>query len=229
MVRDPAWWRTEGLAGMAGDELDDAQRAALKAEFEPGERVLWAERAGPPPSPTIGVFPAFFAAVLCGASGFALMVLFGIYGIRPMGPGEMVFFLCLPPGAIGLVTGIGLVGKWVQHARTRWHLAHTFYALTDRRAIVGSDAHSPGEIAIGFFTSDMFDATLCVEYRDGSGDVFFVQDGDVAWPEWGFRGISGAKRVEGLVRRVLLGIGPEPGPEDGSGLGHSQKIIPAGD
>ena len=194
MMRDPAWERLESLAGMSGDELvgelDDEQLAALKAEFEPGERVLWAERAGPPPSPTIGVFPAFFAAVLCGASGFALMVLFGIYGLRPMSPAELAFFLCLPPAAIGLVTGIGLIGKWVQYLRTRWNLAHTFYALTDRRAMVGSDARQPGEIAIGFFTSDMFDATLCIEYRDGSGDVFFVRDGDVAWPEWGFRGIS---------------------------------------
>jgi len=222
MVRNPAWEHYENFADMACGELDDEQLAALKAEFEPGERILWSERAGPPPSPTIGVFPAIFAAIICGASGFALMVLFGIHGLRAMGPAEMAFFLCLPPGALGLMTGIGLIGKWVQHLRTRWNLAHTFYALTDRRAMVGSDAREPGEIAIGFFTSDMFDATLCVEYRDGSGDVFFVQDGDVAWPEWGFRRISGAKRVEGLVRRVLLGISPELGPEDGSGLGPSQ-------
>jgi len=127
------------------------------------------------------------------------MVLFGILGLRPMSPGELVFFLCLPPGALGLVAGIGFIGKWAQHVRARWNLAHTFYALTDRRAIVGSDARVPGEIAIGYFTSDMFDATLCVEYRDGSGDVFFVQDGDVTWPEWGFRGISRPTYVEGLV------------------------------
>jgi len=69
MVRDPAGERPESLAGMESDklvgELDDEQLAALKAEFEPGERVLWADRAGPPPAPTIGAFPAFFAAVLC--------------------------------------------------------------------------------------------------------------------------------------------------------------------
>ena len=196
----------------------------FKAEFEARRAASSGPIAsGPPPAPTVGVFPAFFAAVLCGASGFALMVLFGIFGLRPMSPGELVFFLCLPPGALGLVVGIGFIGRWAQHMRTRWNLAHTFYALTDRRAIVGSDAHSPGEIAIGFFTSDMFDATLCIEYRDGSGDVFFVRDGDVAWPEWGFRGISGPKYVDGLIRRtVLLGIGPEPGLEDGSGIGPSQ-------
>jgi hypothetical protein len=225
MVRDPAGARPESLAHMEGDklvgELDDEQLAALKAEFEPGEHVLWADRAGPPPTPTLGAFTAFFAAVLCGASGFALMVLFGIFGLRPMSPGELVFFLCLPPGALGLVVGIGYIGRWAQHMRTRWNLAHTFYAVTDRRALVGSDARVPGEIAIGYFTSDMFDATLCVEYRDGSGDVFFVQDGDVTWPEWGFRGISRPKYVEGLIRRVLLGIGPEPGLEDGAGIGPS--------
>jgi hypothetical protein len=221
MIRDPAWEQEPDFADLARGALDDEQRAALKAEFQPGEHVLWSERAGPPPSPTVGAFPAFFAAVLCGASGFALMVLFGIYGKHPMSWVELAFFLGLPPVALGLVAVIGLIGKRVEHSRAQWLLAHTFYALTDRRAMVGSDARVPGEIAIGYFTSEMFDATLCVEYRDGTGDVFFVQNGDVAWPEWGFRRISGAKRVEGLVRRVLLGIGPEPSPEDGPGRGPS--------
>lgn len=169
--------------------------------------------AGPPPSPTVGAFAAFFASALCGASGFALMVLFGIFGLRAMEMGEMLFYLGLAPCSIGLMVGIGIVGRWIQHERVRRRLSHTFYALTDRRAFVGSDASQPGEITIGFFTTEMFDDTLCIEYRDGSGDVFFVEDGDIAWPEWGFRGVSDAKSVERLVRRVLLGVDPQPGTE----------------
>ena len=117
MVRNPSWERPEDFGDLSVADLEDHQLAAFKAEFEPGERVLWAERAGPPPSPTIGAFPAFFAAVLCGASGFALMVLFGLYGRQPMSAGELVFFLCLPPAAIGSVTGIGILAKWGQHRR----------------------------------------------------------------------------------------------------------------
>ena len=101
-------------------------------------------------------------------------------------------------------------------------LSRTFYALTDRRAMVGSDARTPGEIEVGFFTSDMFDATLCVEYHDGTGDVFFVHDGDVAWPEWGFRRISAARHVESMVRRVLLGVGQESSHDDATGRDPSQ-------
>ncbi len=217
MVKDPVWEDFASSAGKRGWELigdlGEDYGAALKAEFEPGERVLWAERAGPPPSPTVGAFAAFFASALCGASGFALMVLFGIFGLRAMEMGEMLFYLGLAPCSIGLMVGIGIVGRWIQHERVRRRLSHTFYALTDRRAFVGSDASQPGEITIGFFTTEMFDDTLCIEYRDGSGDVFFVEDGDIAWPEWGFRGVSDAKSVERLVRRVLLGVDPQPGTE----------------
>ncbi len=194
----------EGLVG----DLTDEQRAALKAELAPGERILWAERAGAPPTPTVGVFPAFFAAVLCGSSGFALMVLFGIYGARNLHPAEMVFLLCLAPLAIGTVTAIGLIGRWIQHERTKGRLSRTFYALTDRRAIVGSESRIPGEVAIGFFTREMVDDTRCIEYGNGSGDVFFVSHDDVVWPEWGFLGVSGSKYVEGLVRQILLGKDP---------------------
>jgi hypothetical protein len=204
----------EGLAS----DLSDDQRAALKAELAPGERILWVERAGAPPTPTVGAFPAFFAAVLCGSSGFALMVLFGIYGARNLHPAEMVFYLCLAPVAIGVVTAIGLIGRWVHHERTKWRLSRTFYALTDRRAIVGSDSRVPGEIAIGFFTREMFDDTRCIEYGNGSGDVFFVSHDDVVWPEWGFFGVSSSKHVEDLVRQVLLGKGPVRGLEETVGI-----------
>ena len=198
MVRDPAWERPESLAGLeaisrsANWTMSNWPRS--RPSSSPASACLWADRAGPPPSPTIGVFPAFFAAVLCGASGFALMVLFGIYGLRPMSPAELAFFLVCrrPCRSRG---GDRLHRKMGPALADAMEPVHTFYALTDRRAIVGSDARVPGEIAIGYFTSDMFDATLCVEYRDGSGDVFFVQDGDVTWPEWGFRGISGPRNA----------------------------------
>ena len=217
-MTDPAWKRPEILAGLEISDPTDDQRAALKAELAPGERILWMERAGAPPTPTVGVFPAFFAAVLCGTSGFALMVLFGIYGDRNLHPAEMVFLLCLAPGAIGAVSVIGLIGRWVHHERAKWRLSRTFYALTDRRAIVGSDARAPGEIAIGFFTREMFDDTRCIEYGNGSGDVFFVSHDDVVWPEWGFLGVSGSKHVESLVRQVLLGNGPVIEHDETSGI-----------
>ncbi len=68
------------------DNLEDEQWSLLKGKLAPGEDVLWTERAGLPQAPTMAVFPAFFTAVLCGLSGYALMVVFGIYGLREVGP-----------------------------------------------------------------------------------------------------------------------------------------------
>ncbi len=201
-----------------GGELTDEQRAALKAELAPGERILWVERAGAPPMPTVAVFPAFFAAVLCGCSGFALMVLFGIYGALDLHPAEMAFFLCLAPAAISGMIILGLVMQRVHHERTKWRLSRTFYALTDRRAIVGSEYRVLGEVAIGFFTREMVDDTRCIEHGNGSGDVLFVSHDDVVWPEWGFLGVSGSKHVESLVRQVLLGKGPVLGSKETAGI-----------
>jgi hypothetical protein len=199
-------------------DLDDVQRAALKAELDPGERILWAERAGAPPSPTVAKFPAFFAAVLCGLSGFALTVMYGIYGNPNLHPTQRAILLVMPPAAIGAMSLVGLSVSWFHHERRKWVRSRTFYALTDHRAIVGSDARFPGEVAIGFFTREMFDDTRCIEYGNGSGDVFFVKHDDVVWPEWGFLGISASRHVEGLVRQVLLGKGPIPAIDEAVGI-----------
>jgi hypothetical protein len=198
-------------AGEALGTLDDVQRATIKHELAPGERLLWAERALPPPLPAIGRFPALFAALLCGFSGFALAVLFGIYGLRVMGPAELLFVLGLAPAALALVIALGLIGRRIQLRRLRWQLSRTFYALTDRRVLVGSDASHVGAISGSALAAGMFDDTLCVEHKDGSGDVLFVRDGAVLWPETSFIGVAQVRRVERLIRRALLAGGRNPG------------------
>src|ERR1700729_837652 len=85
------------------DRLEDEPWDLLKGKLAPDENVVWTERACPPPAPTLAVFPAFFAAVLCGLSGYALMVLFGIYGIHEVGKVERVVLTCLPPAVLGFV------------------------------------------------------------------------------------------------------------------------------
>jgi len=185
-------------------DLSDEQRAWLKSDLAPGELVLWAQRACPPPAPRIAAFPALFTAVLCGLSGFALMVVYGIYGLRVMDAREMLIFLGLAPAALGSVILLGLVGRWLQHIRTRWRLARTFYVLTNDRAILGTDEVDAGMIEARSVTGAMFDDTICIEHHDGSGDVFFVGDGEDLQPEMGLIGISRARQVEELVRGTLL-------------------------
>jgi hypothetical protein len=196
--------------GAFGGGLAEHLRAGVKAALEPGERLLWTGRGHPRPLAGIPVFPAFFAAFLCGTSGFALTVLFGIFGFRPMDR-EMVFLLCLAPGVLGGVAAVGMASGWVRHRSSQRRIARSVYALTDRRAIVGR----PWRGNIVFFSwvaEPFYDARCagwfhdirCVEFGDALGSIYFLHYGEVFMPDFGFEGIREAERVEAMIREVLL-------------------------
>jgi hypothetical protein len=188
------------------DNLEDEQWSLLKGKLAPGEDVLWTERAGLPHAPTLAVFPAFFTAMLCGLSGYALMVVFGIYGLREVGPVARAVLTGLPPAVLGLVIFIGLLGRWDDFRRTRDRLSRTLYVLTNHRALVGTHRSREEPNRLCSLTPDLFDDTLCYENPDGSGDVLFVKQGAVLPPEIGFVGVSDARRVELLVRDTLINV-----------------------
>ncbi len=188
-----------------GDGLSEILAAGVKSALEPGERILWAGRGLPRPLGTIRVFPVFFAAFLCAMSGFALTVLFGIYGLRTMNPGEMLFLLCLPPAALGCMAALGIAASWVRHRIWQRRIARNLYVLTDRRAIVAWKRRGADDVMLDLWTPDIFNDTLCVEHGDGTGAVYFRRHGEVLAPDSGFEGIRDAGRVEELIRRTLLG------------------------
>jgi hypothetical protein len=194
-------------------ELDLEQYARLKAALDPDEAVLWAERAALPSPPTVAVFPAFFTAVLCGLSGFALMLLFGIYGLLALGPLQTLLYAGLAPAALGSVIMLGMFGRWARFRQLRWRLARTFYALTDGRALIATEKAWDEPLAFWSITSEMFDDTLCIEHAGGQGDVFFMAGGLVIEPELAFIGLCRPRHVETLLRRVLLGLGPQSGSD----------------
>jgi hypothetical protein len=196
--------------GEFGDGLAEHLRARVKAVLEPAERLLWEGRGHARPLAAIPAFPAFFAAFLCATSGFALTVLFGIFGFRPMDR-EMVFLLCLAPGVLGGVAAVGMTSGWARHRFSQRRIARSVYALTDRRAIVGR----PWRGDIVFFSwvaepfldaqcAGWFQNTCCIEHGDGLGSVYFLHYGEVSMPDFGFEGIRGAGRVEVMIREVLL-------------------------
>jgi hypothetical protein len=207
---------TDGLIGRGDSylvhELSERQRAALKGDLLPGESVIWAGRGIPQPARSIRAFPALFAAFLCGCSGFALMVLYGIYGVRKMGIGEMLFLLSLAPAALGGVTAIGLAASRARHYLWQRRIARCFYVLTDRRAIAGCEVGTAHAILFPW-TTRLFDDTRRVEHGDGIGSVYFVRDGEVIDPHRGFEGIREAGRVEAMMREVLLGEKPDLGTD----------------
>jgi hypothetical protein len=132
------------------------------------------------------------------------MVVFGIYGLREVGPVERVLLTCLPPAILGFVILIGLVGRWGEFRRVRGRLSRTLYVLTNRRALVGTRRSGDEPNRLCSLTPDLFDDTLCHENPDGSGDVLFVKKGAVLSHEIGFVGVSEARAVEELVRETLI-------------------------
>ena len=70
------------------------------------------------------------------------------------------------------------------------------------------EAGADGSIALDSVDSDVFDDTLCIEHSGGGGDVFFVKDGAVVWPELGFVGLARPRPIEDLLRMTLLGKEP---------------------
>lgn len=190
----------------------ESQRATIKPHLRSDEAVVWEGRGIPRPFPGVRPFPAFFAAFLCTLSGFALMVLFGLYGDRHMGRGEMLFLLALSPAALICVFVVGLAGSWVRHQLWQDRIARSFYLVTDRRGIVGVDRRD-GHTSFCFWTRDLFDGARGIDLGEGVGAVYFLRDGAVVAPHWGFEGIREPGRVEALIREVLLGEKPEPGPD----------------
>lgn len=200
--------------------LGDDLHACVKGELEPGERLLWATRACPPPVPSIAAFPAFFTALLCGLSGFALAVVYGVYELVALTPRETLLVFGFAPAAIGFFIVLALLGRRFVYLRTRWRLARTFYCLTDHRAIVGIN-HGDGEVWFSSLPFADFHDTLCIEHQDGSGDVYFVGDrlitdseghkeiytGVVA-PELGFVGVPRPLEVAETMRRIRGGSRP---------------------
>jgi hypothetical protein len=193
-------------------DLNKDQLVAVCKELEIGEEPLWAERACLPAQPIVRAFPAFFVAVLCGLSGFALSVVFGIHGLIAMSFEKMVLTFGLAPMVLGGFVVLALLGRWVRYVNERWRLSRTFYVLTDRRAMIGLSAPDEGEaIAIQSVQGSSFDDTLCIETESGTGDVCFLSHGNVIWPEVGFVGVTAARHVDELVREVLLDLRPRYG------------------
>jgi hypothetical protein len=63
------------------------------------------------------------------------------------------------------------------------------------------------------WTPRQFDDTRRVEHGDGIGSIYFVRDGEVIDPHWGFEGIREAGRVEAMIREILLGEKPDQGAD----------------
>jgi hypothetical protein len=183
--------------------LREADRARLKAELRPGEKVVWASGSvHDPRNPDGGcLVPTAIAAALSalvGAIGMAS-------GLDPenrsgsdkalvLGVGGIVFCFLLSLGLI--YSGYAAWGNWGKRRRR-------LYALTDARAIFWE----PGDgrsVVVFHLEHRQIQRVWRVEHPDGAGDV--VLRATVPGPQHDrqqtFFGVPETRRAEDLARTL---------------------------
>lgn len=192
------------------DDLPDELRHRIKAELQPGERLLWSSR-GMPRGRT-GCSPIAVGLLIVGSfllSGVALAAFFGKLG-GPPADGTATLVFGLGAAAVGLVTLFGVLSEWLTGRSKRSPVESGLYALTDRRAIIWKRApFQAGAVEVTTIARGQARLIRRVEHPDGSGDVLFaVQDAWLlegeGWKPGGFEGITDVRRVEDLARRILF-------------------------
>jgi hypothetical protein len=186
-----------------GDGLSEDLRARVKAELEPGERLLWAGRSAPPPvSMGIGYFVAFGTALLLLAA--AVVIVFEWRPRAGVDPGDPIAAGILL-GLIGFFMAGGTIWARIYAGIQRARQVMTFYAVTDRRAIAWIP-EPRNAIRVHSLTRGRIHDVSRVEKPDGSGTLEFTfptRDMAYTWKEE-YKHIPEVRRVEQIVRNNLI-------------------------
>jgi hypothetical protein len=188
------------------DDLPDDLRGRIKAELVPGERLLWAAPGRREPGRIIGeveVMQILLIISLVAISGLCLAIDLGAFGRddeyhKMLVP--VMFIVGLVAVLFMIVVGASISQKWT----TRRETPSTLYALTDRRAIVWVSNPKTKGVAIHSFRQGRLGGVHRLEYPDGSGDLTFHYIRDSYYGPEEFVGIPDVRRVEDLVRQILV-------------------------
>lgn len=195
-------------------ELD----ARVREELRDGERLLWVGQPDPRRMGRAGWGAVLFAipwtAFALLWTGLAAAGLWFGAGLNPGQGAPAVFRVCFPLWGIPFIL-VGIV-MLTSPLRLRRAARRTCYALTDQRAII-RQAQPFGGVEVRSYGPDQLTKLVRTEYPDGTGDLVFEEELPVrntnrqARPmnitRYGFLAIENPRRIEELVRRVLL---PEP-------------------
>ena len=189
----------------------------VKPDLQPGERLLWAARAGlaarsasDEGSGSAWVWAAGFATI-----GLACLLAFPRL-VRPAGGDGFDSWLFII-GVVALIVGflivVGIVGSKIDARSQRNATDGQVYALTDRRAIIYVPDAKSGAVTVHAIPRGTIKVNKVhrVQYPDGSGDVV-LRGGSSTLS--GFRGVEDVRRVEELVRRFLVAPTPDSSPLD---------------
>jgi hypothetical protein len=196
----PSWEDSEELA----DRLGEWTLGRIKAELDPAEYLLWADRPLLPGFVRIPPMPAVFVSVLAGLSGFSLAALFGLVGQAWLDPRTVLLALGLAPCVLGGMILAHLISLGVRRWLKRRRLIRLVYAVTDHRAIVAQIDGPSGDLrAVSLHPGEVSD-TRRFENPDGSGDLYFLGDGHDEWLPTVFFEVPRVGFVEALARETLL-------------------------
>ena len=125
--------------------------------------------------------PALFVSVVAGLSGFSLAAMFGLVGQAWMDGRTLILAFGLGPVVLGGMIVAHLVSLGIRRWLKRRRLARMVYAVTDHRAIIARVVAPSGEIeAFSLHPGDVVD-TRRFENPDGSGDLYFLGQGNDHW------------------------------------------------
>jgi hypothetical protein len=191
-------------------ELSDAIRSRVKSELHPGERLLWASGSLPlMASPGVRTIITSLLALVLFTYAMASLSLLVQNPLGQIGP--FITFGVIS-GIVCLCLVLGSFASWHQRRTDRARAAETFYDVTDRRAILWKPSYKKGAVEIHTIPRGKLVNVHRIEYADGHGDVIFsyqrVGNDEVGgWRPIGFEGVAEVRRVEELVRRILLDPG----------------------
>lgn len=226
MGSNPVGGRGMSEAGLFDNSsLPPELEARVRAELSGGEQLLWVGQPRPSrfarqgiPLVLFGIPWTAFALFWMGCASMPLLGWAG--GGRNLAPGGGPgawfggFFACFPLFGVPFV----LIGLWMLTSPywLRRKAKRTFYALTDRRAILWE----PGWFGSGEVRSygpNQLTKTIRKDLSDGGGDLVFEEivtvnrnsDGPTtSTTRHGFMGIDNVRGVEELLRKALLSNPP---------------------
>jgi hypothetical protein len=198
----------DGIFTAAANEFDgdvnEELRARVKAELEPGERLLW-ESLSHPPRARIGAGILFLFATALVFLFFGVMAVGHSFGhVAPDG-GTMPLgiFLC----TAGCLFLLGATSGWYSRRVERRDLSRVCYAVTDRRIVVWVPDSKQHATRVYTVPKGQVKNLVRVERASGFGDLEFSSGADhvdFRWYPFGFKHIPEVRRVEQIIRNNLM-------------------------
>ncbi|MFO0891690.1 MAG: hypothetical protein U0790_21415 [Isosphaeraceae bacterium] len=129
-MREPGWEDPDEF----GEPPEEGLIGMVKAELDPTEYLLWADRPSLPRAKPIPLVPAVFVSVVAGLSGFSLAAMFGLVGQAWSDWRTLALVFGLAPAVLGGMILAHQAGLVLRRWLARRELSRLVYAVTDHRA-----------------------------------------------------------------------------------------------